>query len=86
MSPRETKHRELTRQADLMTPIPVHPPPCQTERGPLMTTEKAAHAQQQQARPRCVDCSQALLLIQPGRDRCERCQPTDWRIVSGRAQ
>jgi hypothetical protein len=39
--------------------------------------------QQQHARPQCAMCSQPILLIQSGRDRCERCKPTEWRILTG---
>lgn len=59
--------------------------PVALARKPLSTAEKVAYTQRQQDRPRCASCPQPLLLIQPGRDRCERCQPTDWRILTGRA-
>lgn len=57
--------------------------PKSSARHPLTATEHSAWVRQQQARPRCVSCSQALLLIPPGRDQCERCQSTPWVVVSG---
>lgn len=71
----------------LITPAPTEPSSDESSKSsaryPLTAVERAAWAQQQWARPRCVSCSRALLLIRPGRDRCERCVPSPWAAVAG---
>lgn len=48
---------------------------------PLTQDEWDVHVASQAARPTCVQCEQPLLLIQPGRERCEACRIEDTRRV-----
>jgi hypothetical protein len=41
---------------------------------PLTQDEWDTHVASQAARPPCAECGQPLLLIQPGRKRCEACR------------
>jgi hypothetical protein len=58
-------------------PAPTDPdyPP----RHPFTQDEWDTHVASQAARPRCAACGQPLLLIQPGRKRCEACRIEDNR-------
>lgn len=53
-----------------------------TARRPLTTDERATYRALWKT-PRCSSCKGPLYLRVPGREQCEKCQPTDWPIQTG---
>ena len=56
-----------------------------TARNPLTANERTRYRTKWAKGPKCTGCSQPLLLTQPGRDKCQKCAPTDWATFTGTA-